>query len=108
MRVPKRLYLGQPGTSNTILATVPAGRKWVITDIWLANTNAVAKKVSLHLVPSGYSPGPVNVILPNVSVEPNTAIRISGGGLVGTAGDYLNGIQETAGAITVCISGWEE
>ncbi len=108
MRVIKRIYRGQPSTTATTLATVPGGKSWVITDIWLANTASLAKKVSLHLVPSGGSPGNANVLLPNVTIEPNTTVRISGGGLVAESGEFLSAVQETAGAITLSISGWEE
>lgn len=108
MRQPKRLYIGQPATGGETLTTVDEGKRIVVTDIWLTPVTGSETDVTLSLVPDGETEGDDNRILHEVTVEPNSTIRISGGGLVLESGDALYAEQSDSGAVTVTVSGWEE
>lgn len=113
-RVPDILYQGQPGTTDTDLYTVPSGYKATITGILASNTNTDAKYFSLHLVQNG------DLVANDVIIAKNQKLygtdSETGGGTwvfefpipLNTVGDKISGIQETAGAITVLIIGFEE
>ena len=113
-KVPDILYQGQPGTSNTALYTVPSGKKATVVGILASNTNTATKYFSLHLVQNADTVADDTVIAKTqklVGTDDDT-----GGGIwlfefpipLNTVGDRIYGIQETAGAITVTIIGFEE
>lgn len=104
----KVLYRGQPGTTESTLYTVPASTTTVITGIVLANTTATDATVSLSVVPSGGTAGAANRILEGVTVSAKSSFFIDGLSLPMATGDFISGLQGTAGAITVTISGVEE
>jgi ATP-dependent protease ClpP protease subunit len=103
---PARLYIGQPGTSNTTLYTVPSGKKAIIKQILLANTSASSVTITIYLVPSGGTAGAGNMIVSDITVNAKTVVTIDMAQVM-NAGDFLVGVQSTSGAITVTISGVE-
>lgn len=103
--VPTRFYSGQPGTADTLLATVTTGKSWLVKQIILSNTDAAAKRITVGF-PAGAALAASNYVVPDVT--------ISGKGLVVldmsvplAAGETIRGLQETATAITVKIVGVE-
>jgi ATP-dependent protease ClpP protease subunit len=103
---PTRLYIGQPRTSNTTLYTVPSGKKAIIKQILLSNTSASDVTVTIYLVPSGGTAGANNMIVPGITVNAKTVVTIDMAQVM-NAGDFLVGVQNTSGAVTVTISGVE-
>lgn len=105
-----RLYQGQPGTASGALGTsVPAATDWRLVEIILCNTTPTAAWVSLSVVPSGGTAGVTNRIVEQMSIpgygpgnNSMVAIELY---LPMTTGDFLAGLQGTAGAITVTVSG---
>lgn len=111
---PDILYQGQPGATNTDLYTVPSSKKATITAIHVANTNSATKYFSLYVVQNGDTVAD-DVILAKQQKLVGTDDSNGGGTWtmefpipLNTVGDKISGIQETAGAVTVTIIGFEE
>jgi hypothetical protein len=104
----KRFYTGQPGDVGTVLAEVPSGKIWVITDIDIQNTDSVERNVWIYLTPDATS-GAGNTMLYSNLVGP----RGRGGHDAWEGHQVLEtpreirGIQDVATAITLHISGIE-
>lgn len=103
--LPTRFYTGQPGTTDTLLATVTTGKSWLVKQVILTNTDAAAKRVTIGF-PSAAALAAANHVISDVT--------IMGKGLVVldmsvplAAGETIRGLQETATAITVKIVGVE-
>ena len=113
-RVPDILYQGQPAATDTDLYVVPTGYKATVTSILASNTNTATKYFSLHLVQNGDSVAD-DVVIAKMQKVTGTSSDI-GGGLwifefpipLNTVGDKISGIQETAGAVTLTIIGFQE
>jgi hypothetical protein len=107
----KRFYFGQPGTTTTTLYTAPSnttanpspGATAIVKEIVLANTTANAATVTIGI--NGTSAA--NQIIPAISVGANDTKILSGLNLMLNASDTLQGLQGTASAVTVVISGVE-
>ena len=101
----------QPGTSGAVLYTAPTydsnvttpSATAVIKEILLCNTTGLTATVTLGI--NGVAAA--NQIIPTVSVAANDTKVISGLDTMLTQGDTINGMQGTANAITVTISGVE-
>lgn len=104
---PKRLYTGQPATTIQTLYTVPASTKTIVKNIVLANTTVTDATVDIHLVPNGGTAGATNKIVPTYLVPANNTVVIDFSAALDTAGDTIQALQGTSGAITVYISGVE-
>lgn len=110
---PQQLYQGQPGTTNATLFTAPANTANVtspsatayVTELVIANTTATAATITLYLVPSGGTAGVGNALMESFSVAPNNTQYLSDLKTFMPAGSTLQGLQGTAGAITVTASG---
>jgi kynurenine formamidase len=103
---PKRLYVGQPGTSLGTLYTVPANTKTIVKNIILTNTTGTAANVTIHFVPNGGSADATNKIISSYTVNTNDTVVIDLSSVLET-GDTIQAIQGTANAITVYVSGVE-
>lgn len=103
---PKRFYIGQPGTTNTNLGTVPTGKTWIVKQILLANTSSSDATVTIYFVPTGGTAGTSNMVVPGITVSAKSLVTIDMAQVL-TAGDFFVGVQSTSGAITVLISGVE-
>lgn len=94
----KKLYRGQPGTANATLYTVPASTKTIIKSVTIANTSASAATITLKA--GG------QVFVPGMSIDANSIVVINDVGIL-EAGELIEGLQGTASAISVWISGME-
>lgn len=92
------LYRGQPGTSSATLFTATTDTK--IASIVLCNTTGNNATVTLSVVNSG---GGTNRIVSEL--VPANGISIINSSIYMTAGDFIAGLQGTASAITVSVSG---
>lgn len=102
----KRLYQGQPGTVEGALYTVPASTSAIVKEIIMTNITTTAATVSIGVVPSGGTAGATNRIIEGLTIPAND-IKVAPLSTVLNAGDFLSGLQGTASAITVTISGVE-
>lgn len=102
---PKQMYFGQPGTSDTLLYTAPAGGA-IIKEIVVTNTTATPATISI-----GYPAGASGVDaaegdLSAHSVAANDTKSFPRSQVL-TSGQTIRGLQGTSSAITVHISGVE-
>lgn len=97
-------YAGQPGTSAGTLYTVPASTNGKITSILACNTSANIATWTLYLVAVGGSASASNQVFNAVSLAPGSTQLIDTPAYLGT-GDFISGLQGTASAITLYISG---
>lgn len=103
--IPLQAYNGQPGTTTAVLATVPASKRWTSVQAVVANTSGSAATVTVGKNGSAAA----NQFLPAVSIPANTTETLDLGlGLVLVAGDTIDGLQDTASAITLHIGVIEE
>lgn len=104
---PIQLGQGQAATSPafTTLRTTPANARDIVKSIDIANNNAVAVTVSVHLVASGGSPDNTNRLIPTVSVPANTIFQWTGSQVI-NAGATIQANASTTG-VTVTVSGGE-
>ena len=103
--VPTRFYSGQPGTADTLLATVTAGKSWIVKQVILTNTDAVAKRVTVGF-PSGAALAAANHVISDVTLNGKGFVVVDMS-IPLTAGETIRGLQETDTAITVKIVGVE-
>lgn len=102
----KRMYFGQPSTSNGTLYTAPGSTNTtpsaVVRTIHVANTSGAAATLSLGL--NGTAATAANQILGAFSVPAYGVLSISTNVVLNET-DTLQGLQGTSGALTVVISG---
>lgn len=107
----KKFYQNQPGTSATTLYTAPANTTnqpapyatAMVKEIILANTTGTAATVTLGI--NGVAAA--NQFVPTLSVAANDTKIIGPLDTMLSAGDTLQALQGTSGAITVTVSGVE-
>lgn len=102
--VAKKMYLGQPGTTDTLLYTAPATGA-VVRSIHVANTTTSAATVTIGLN-TGAAIVAAEHFLSAFSVPANGAFDWSGFAVL-DANETIRGLQGTASALTVTISGVE-
>lgn len=102
----KRIYTGQPATTDTLLYTVPAATTTYIRSIHVANTTGTAATITIGLN-SGATLAAANHFLSAVSIPPNGTYDWSGNQVLG-ATETIRALQGTNTALTVHISGVEE
>lgn len=100
----KRMYLGQPGTTNGTLYTAPAAGA-VVRTIHINNTTTSAATISLGI--NGTPATAANAFYSAFSVPPN-GIHVWNGSIVLGNADTVQGLQGTSGALTLVISGVEQ
>ena len=102
--VAKKMYAGTPGTTDTLLyTTVAAGG--IVRSIHVANTTGTAATLTLGLN-AGAALAAANHFLSAVSIPANATYDWSGFQVLDGSGT-LRGLQGTASALTVTISGVE-
>jgi hypothetical protein len=117
VEIPKRLYQGLlAATISASLYTAPSApnlgpsSKAKLTEIILANTDTVARTVTLHLVPSGGaaagSETAATQILPAVSLAANSFTRIELMTII-EAGGMLRALASAANVVCLTASGVE-
>jgi hypothetical protein len=101
---PVRMYQGQPGTSDAALVSAITGNR-IVKQIIMANTTSSAADLTINMVPNpGTTSSAANQIVPDVTIPANTVITLDLT-LVMNVSDAIRGLQGTASAITVTISG---
>lgn len=96
-----KLYQGQPGTTDAALYTSTAVDT-KITGIVITNTTATAATITLNVRTGAV--GAANRILSAFSVAGNDTVTLTVP-IYMTASDVISGLQGTASALTVTISG---
>jgi hypothetical protein len=102
--VAKAMYLGQPGTGDTLLYTAPATGA-IVRNIHVANTTATAATVTLGLR-AGATLAAANWFLPAITIPANGTYDWSGYEVLGNA-ETIRALQGTSTALTVTIAGIE-
>ncbi len=97
----KVLYQGQPGTTSGTLYTCPASTDVVIKGIVVTNTSATPATVTIDV---GSASGATHRVLSAFTVGGNDTASIDTP-IAMTAADVISGLQGTASAITVTITG---
>ncbi|MDA8395552.1 MAG: hypothetical protein M0T72_10000 [Candidatus Dormibacteraeota bacterium] len=109
---PQRLYQGQPAATEAALYTAPAsttnnpapGATAILKSMLVCNTTASAATLTLYIVPSGGAAGAANEIYNALSIAAGATQQIDLEQYL-EAGDFLAGLQGTASALTVTLSG---
>ena len=101
----KRIYTGQPGTTDTLLYTVPGATKVAITDIHLANTDATPRGITIGLNAGG-ALAEASYFIPDLEVPANGVADWTGHQVL-EAGETIRALQDNATGVTVHISGVE-
>lgn len=102
---PKKMYVGQPGTSDTLLYTAPAGGA-IITEVIVTNTTGSAATVSLVFPAGASGVDDAEAFAKAYSVAANDVKVWPLRQVIGNA-ETVRGLQGTSGALTVHISGIE-
>lgn len=101
--VPTQMYTGQPGTTDTLLYTVPGGTTSLIKQITLTNTDTVTRTVTLGLNSGGALAAANHLFSATPLVAKSvTVVDVS---QVLTTGQTVRALQESATAVVVRISG---
>lgn len=103
---PKKLYVGQPGSTATTLYTAPASTSTILKNILLCNTTSTDATITISFVPSGGSAGTTNRVFSAYTVKANDTVAVDMSSILST-GDFVSALQGTSGAITAYISGVE-
>ncbi len=101
----KRAYTGQPGTTDTLLYTVPASTRFRVREIHVVNTTGVIATITLGLHAAA-ALAAANHFLSALDI-PAKGVYTGGEGQVLEAGETIRALQGTALALTVHISGVE-
>lgn len=101
----KKMYLGQPGTSDTLLYTAPAGGA-IVRNIHVANTTTLPATITLGLN-TGAAIAAAEHFLSALMVPPNDTYDWSGFAVL-DGSETIRGLQGTSSALTVSISGVEQ
>lgn len=101
----KKMYVGQPGTSDTLLYTAPAGGA-IIKSILVTNTTGSAATISIGWPAGASGVDAAEAALSAKSVPANDYIQIETSHILGN-GETIRGLQGTGSALTVHISGVE-
>lgn len=98
------LYRGQPGTTDTLLYTVPAATTAIVASIVVTNTTSSAATLTLALDAGGAITA-ANSVLAAESIPANTSLPSFPLREVLATGDTIRALQGTASALTVHIAG---
>jgi hypothetical protein len=101
----KKMYLGQPGIADTLLYTGPAGGA-IVRGIHVANTTTSPATITLGLN-TGAAIAAAEHFLSALMVPANDTYDWSGFAVL-DANETIRGLQGTASALTVMISGVEQ
>ena len=104
----KRMYTGQPGTTDTLLYTAPAGggNKAQIRAIHLANTTDLDATITIAWPAGASGVDAAEQFIPGITLGPRGTYDWEGNQTL-EAGETIRGLQGTSGAITAHISGVE-
>ena len=103
--VAKKMYGGQPGTTDTLLYTAVAAGA-IVRSIHVANTTGAQATITLGLNAAG-ALAATNHFLSALSIPANSTYDWSGFQVLDASGT-IRALQGTSGALTVMISGVEQ
>lgn len=102
---PKQMYVGQPGTGDTLLYTAPAGGA-IIKSITVTNTTASAATLTLAFPAGASGVDAAERLLSAQSIPANDYIDLEVSHVLANA-ETIRALQGTGSALTVHISGVE-
>jgi len=102
---PKKMYVGQPGTSDTLLYTAPTGGA-IITEIVVTNTTGTAATVSVAFPAGASGVDDAEAFAKAYSVAAND-VKVWPLRQVLGNGETIRALQGTSSALTIHISGIE-
>lgn len=102
---PTKMYVGQPGTSDTLLYTAPAGGA-IIKSLLVTNTTGSAATITLAWPAGASGVDAAEQALGATSVPANSYVQIETSQVLAN-GETVRGLQGTSGALTVHLSGVE-
>jgi hypothetical protein len=108
-RLPKQIC---PGTLLPLAVatfyTVPANTMTTISAATLTNSTAIARTVTMHLVPNGGAAGPANMILSARTIAAGESYNVVQAiGQTIHAGATIQALSDLAGAVALVASGYE-
>lgn len=106
--VPETLYEGTPGTVTGLLATVPAGEDWLVDEVIATNTTSASATLTLNHGIAGAAATTSNQLASAQACAANTETNIlpnPPAGLEFRSGDVLRGLQGTAAALNIRVTG---
>lgn len=108
-RLPTPLCTGvQLGTAAASLYLVPQNTITTISAATLTNSTAVARTVTMHLVPSGGTPSAANMILSARTISPGESYNVAQAiGQSMRAGSTIQALADAANAVSLVASGYE-
>ena len=107
-RLPKRLVDGAQLTAvAATYFTVPANSLCTVSAMSVTNTTATPRSVTVHLVPSGGTAGPANVVCSARIVAPGETYNVAGaiGQTMGADGT-VQALSDAATALTLVASAY--
>lgn len=96
----------QLGTSASTIYTAGVGVKALLKELVVSNISASAASFSMHVVPSGGTASSSNLMVPALSISPNSFLTIDFNEVL-NAGDTLQAFASAATTINVMASGFE-
>ena len=106
MWAPIEVYQGQPGTAESTMYTVAAGRQLVLKEFTICNVDTVERTITIHVRRGGVAAGVAHRILSARRVPAGDTIYFPLSCVL-NAGGILSGLASVAGTITVTVSGEE-
>jgi hypothetical protein len=106
--ISETLYEGTPGASTGLLATVPTGEDWLIDEIIATNTISVAATLTVNHGVGGAAATTSNQLASASSCAANAVTNVlpnPPAGIAAKEGDVIRGLQGTASALNVRITG---
>jgi hypothetical protein len=112
----KQFFLGMLTGTSATLYTAPAAPAnanavgvnpiAIVDKVWLSNTDASARTVTLYVVESGGSVADNRAVMKSVSIPANSTIDIDPSWVIEASGT-LRGLADTTLKVTVLVSGTE-
>lgn len=102
---PKKMYVGQPGTSDTLLYTAPAGGA-IVKSLIVTNTTGTAATISIAWPAGASGVDAAEDLLAAKSVPANDYIQMEMSQVLAN-GETVRALQGTGSALTVHLSGLE-
>jgi hypothetical protein len=112
----KQFFLGMLTGTSATLYTAPAAPAnanavgvnpiAIVDKVWLSNTDASARTVTLYVVESGGSVADNRAVMKSVSIPANSTIDIDPSWVIEASGT-LRGLADTTLKVTVMVSGTE-
>ena len=103
----KILYQGQLPAAAGTLATVGAGKGWIIRNITIVNTDTVSRTYTLWVASGGAGVAAANQITPDACSLATKEMDVYDDMFALTANDTISGDASAATVVTITITGDE-